>query len=122
MENRGFIYKMQNKGNIRYFYFNLRWGVTVLRYEEINEEIKELLKKNEIIWDEHRGYVSNLHKDLYLKESEVKSQKYLIQYCDLVQYLKELGLIFFPFGKTIISFFRPMTKRCLSSMRPKSPV
>lgn len=63
--------------------------MTVLRYEEINEEIKELLKKNEIIWDEHRGYVSNLHKDLYLKESEVKSEKYLRQYCDLVQYLKK---------------------------------
>lgn len=63
--------------------------MTVLRHEEIDSELKNLLKKNNIAWDEHRGYVTNLHKDLYLKESEAKSEKYLREYCDLVQYLKE---------------------------------
>ena len=55
----------------------------ILTYNDLSNELKDLIQKNGIIWNKVKGYVSNLHKEFYLKEDEVKSEKYLKEYCDL---------------------------------------
>ena len=59
------------------------------RYDEMSQATLDRLKSNDIRWDEYkRVYFTNLHKEFYLKESEVKNEEYLIEFCNLVSYLR----------------------------------
>ncbi len=59
-------------------------------YGEVSEVLLNLLEGNGITWDKYkRLYFSGLHKEFYLKESEVKGEETLIEFCSLVLYLKK---------------------------------
>ena len=60
------------------------------RYEELSKSTISMLQSNDITWDEHRRiYFTKLHKEFYLKETEAKSEEYLIEFCSLVNHLQE---------------------------------
>ena len=61
----------------------------MVRYEELSEETIQQLKSTRITWDEHkRAYFTQLHKEFYLKETEAKTEEYIIEFCNLVRYLQ----------------------------------
>ncbi|QEK11608.1 hypothetical protein FQB35_04100 [Crassaminicella thermophila] len=62
----------------------------MIRYEDLSPEVISLINENSIVWDKHkRVYFTKLHKEFYLKESEVKSEEYLKEFCELNQYLRK---------------------------------
>lgn len=61
----------------------------MLRYEDLSEALIHELKVNGIAWEPYKKiYLSNLHRDFYLKITEAKSEDYLYEFCGLVQYLR----------------------------------
>jgi hypothetical protein len=61
----------------------------MVRYEELSEGTIQQLKSTRITWDEHkRAYFTQLHKEFYLKETEAKTEEYIIEFCNLVRYLQ----------------------------------
>lgn len=69
---------------------DIKRGGVLVRYEDLSQNMISALKDNDITWDKHRRvYFTKLHKEFYLKETEVKSEEYLSEFCSLVKHLKK---------------------------------
>lgn len=61
-----------------------------MKYENLTEKLKSLLKENGVSWNSHKNvYLTKLHKDFYLRESEAKSVEHIEEFCELIKHLKE---------------------------------
>ncbi|GEQ22118.1 hypothetical protein CBU02nite_26240 [Clostridium butyricum] len=60
-----------------------------MKYEQLEDGIKRLLVENGVTWDGSKSvYMTKLHKNFYLNEREVKQADALVEFCDLIQFLK----------------------------------
>lgn len=60
-----------------------------MKYEQLEDSIKKLLAQNDIIWDSSKSvYMTKLHKNFYLNDREVNQEDDLVEFCELIQFLK----------------------------------
>ncbi|MDD4803192.1 MAG: hypothetical protein PHF24_09680 [Syntrophomonas sp.] len=61
-----------------------------MRYDELDVESKKLMEKCNVSWNPARSvYMTDLHKDFYLYERELRSRTDLEEFCRLISYLNE---------------------------------